>query len=76
MVRIRQQNGDVTEADRLHAVEILSSEGRLAAVITQDSRGAVRLSYPGDLLFNGYCRMHALKPSKVHRHDSAALLDV
>jgi hypothetical protein len=71
MVRIRQQNGDVTEVDSTHAVEILGLDKRLAAVIIQDNKGSIHVSYPGDALFNGYCRMNALKPAKVHQHDVA-----
>lgn len=69
MIRVRQNNGDVTEIPDGVAVEILDTQGRAAVLFIQHpTRGAVQVAYPGEPLFTGYCRVNNLLPSKVQRH--------
>jgi len=73
MIRIRQQNGESVDIDRAEAVEILGLDRRVAAVIIQDRKGSIHVSYPGELLFTGYCRARNLAAARVHQHSASEL---
>ncbi len=68
MVRVRQKDGTVVDVTATDAVEILDLDRRLAVVITQDSRGSIHVSYPGEPLFSGYARLRGLPVAQVHQH--------
>jgi hypothetical protein len=69
MIQLRHKEGTVTEIDDSRAIEILDTQGRLAVVITQNPNDSVRISTPGDPVFNAYANICKLRVSKVHIHE-------
>ena len=73
MVRLRLQNGTTQPVQKLEAIEILDSEGRLAMVVFANRRDTIQALMPGDPVFTAYCRAHSMGAARVHRHEAPAV---
>lgn len=72
MIRLRNNDSTTTDIPKSKTVEMLDATGRLALVVSQHPGGAVHILTPGDPVFNAYCNVNKLQPSKVHVHEPFA----
>lgn len=73
MVRLRKQNGEVSDVPDAEAVEITDGGGNLSVLVLVDRKGTTHVLVPGDPLFRGYCATRGMSPSNVHIHKSPHL---
>jgi hypothetical protein len=72
MLRVRDKSGKATEIEGGVAVEFVSGDGRLGAVILQKHDGTIEIATPGDHAFNAYAHVNRLRSAKVYKHEPFA----